>query len=250
MKNGFRLYDTHAHLGSARHSGRRQQADVLLREMDQHGVDRALLIPFPVVEDYAREHDEIAAAVRAHPDRFTGAACMYPFVPEMEFRQEIRRCKEDLGLRALKLQPQYQPLNPVSPRSEFFFATALEYRLPVIVHTGSGAPFALPSLYIVPARRFPDLPFILGHGGGSVYFLETVVAASICPNVYIEVSSLMPHHITEILTHVLPDRLMAGSDLPDSMETEMHKLIHMAIPDAAKRAILWDTPRRVFDAGA
>jgi hypothetical protein len=247
MKGGFSLYDTHAHLGQARHSGRVHTPEMLLRAMDRAGVDRALLIPFPVVEDYRHEHNQIAAAVRAHPDRFAGAACVYPMLPEKEFRDEVRRCAEQLGFRALKLQPQYHGLNPVSARSDFFFAAALENRLPVVVHTGSGVPFTLPSLYIMPARKFPDLPIVLGHAGSPVYSLETIVAASVCPNIYIELSSLMPHHMTDILAHVPADRLMVGADLPESLETEMHKLLWMDLPDASKRKILWDTPRRLFD---
>lgn len=249
MKDGFRIYDTHAHLGTARHSGRQQDETQLLRAMDAAGVDRSLLLPFPVVEDYRREHDGIAAAVHCHPDRFAGAACLYPFLPEAEFRDEVRRCAEELGLCALKLQPQYQALNPVSRRSDFLFEAALRHRLPVVVHTGSGVPFSLPSLYILPARRFPELTLILGHAGGSVYMLETIVAAAVCPNVIIEVSSLMPHHVGEILQHVPATRLMAGSDLPESIVTEMHKVLTMSISEEDKRAILWETPRRVFDGG-
>jgi hypothetical protein len=113
----------------------------------------------------------------------------------------------------------YQALNPLSPRSDFFFHAALEHRLPVIVHTGTGAPFALPSLYIMPARKFPDLPIILARAGGGIYAAEAIVAATVCPNIHIELSSLMPHQIGEVLNHVPPGRLMAGSDLPKSAET-------------------------------
>lgn len=247
VKNGFRLYDTHAHLGTARHSGRTQTPSDLLRAMDRAGVDRALLLPFPIVEDMRREHDLIAAAVRAHADRFTGAACIPPFIPEIDFRDELRRCAESLGLRALKLQPQYQPLNPVGSRSDFLFAAALEHRMPVIVHTGSGAPFALPSLYIMPARKFPDLPIILGHAGGSVYMLETIVAASVCPNIHIELSSLMPHHVREIVNHVPSHRLLVGADLPESLETEMHKVLTMDLHPETQRRILWSNARLLFD---
>ena len=247
MRGGFRVYDTHTHIGAARHSGRIFSAVQMLHAMDQQGVDRSMLIPFPVVEDYRAAHDEIARAVRDHPDRFAGAACLYPFLPEAEFRAEIRRCAQDLGFRALKLQPQYQALNPVSSRSDFLFATALEYRLPVIAHTGAGVPFALPSLFIAPARRFPALPIILGHAGGSVYYLETIVAATVCPNIYIEVSSLMPHHILEILAHVDSSRLLAGSDLPESLDAEFSKILSLDIDPQSKRNILWDTAQRVFE---
>ncbi|MBI1355972.1 MAG: amidohydrolase family protein [Acidobacteria bacterium] len=247
MRNGFPIYDTHTHIGRARHSGMRFTAEDMLRSMDGYGVERAVLIPYPVVEDHRAAHDEIGAAVAAHPDRFTGAICLNPFIPEQEFRDEAARCVEKLGLRALKLQPQYQPLNPVSPRSDFFFETAARHRLPIIAHTGSGVPFSLPSLFIAPARRFPEATIVLGHAGGPTYALEAIVAASVCENIYIELSSLMPHHVLEVLAHVPPTRLMAGSDLPASLSTEIGKILDLPVEDTVKRAILWETPRRVFD---
>ncbi len=246
MRQGYRIFDTHTHLGRARHSGRVAAAADLLRAMDAAGVDRSLLIPFPVVDDCRREHDEIGAAIRAHPDRFAGAACMDPFVPEAEFRSEVRRCRERHGFRALKFQPQYQGLNPLSERSGFLFETALENELALVCHTGAGAPFALPSLYIHPARRFPDLRIVLGHAGGGIYALEAAVAASVCPNIYVELSTLTPHAVLEIMQHVPSDRLMAGSDLPESVETEIGKILTLPIAAAEKRAILWETPTEVF----
>jgi len=246
MRNGLRIYDAHAHLGVARHSGRSHTADYLLRAMDGAGIDRALLIPFPVVDDYPAAHDGIAAAMRAHPDRFSGAACIDPFIPEEEFRVEVRRCAQELGFRALKLQPQYQALNPVSCRGDFLFAAAQEHKLTVVVHTGAGAPFALPSLYIMPARKFPDVPIVLGHAGGGLYVLGAIVAAAVCPNIFIELSSLMPHHIAEVLAHVAADRLMIGSDLPESAESEIGKIVGLNAAAAVRQKILWDTAQGLF----
>ena len=247
MKNGFRIYDTHTHLGVARHSGRRCDAEEILRHMDAAGVDRSLLLPFPVVENHRATHDEIAEAVRHYPDRFAGAACLNPFLPESEFLDELRRAAEDLGFRALKLQPQYQALNPLSSRSDFLFGAALERRMVLICHTGTGAPFALPSLFIMPARKFPGLPIVLGHAGGSIYFAEAIVAATVCPNIYVELSSLMPHHVQEVLAHVPASRLMIGSDLPESLEIETAKILGLPLADDGKRSILWNTARRLFD---
>lgn len=247
MRDGFRLYDTHTHLGRARHSGRVRTVDDALRAMDGYGVDRSVLIPWPVVEDQRAAHDEIGAAVRRHPDRFTGTAGLDPFVPEQEFRDEVRRCVEEYGFRALKLQPQYQPLNPISPRSDFLFATAQEHGLVLIVHTGSGVPFALPSLYILPARKFPDLRIVLGHAGGPLLYAEAIVAASVCPNIYVELSSLMPHHCAEVCAHVPASRLMIGSDVDESLAVELGKIAALHRSEEERRQMLWDTPRRLFD---
>jgi uncharacterized protein len=247
MKDGFRVYDTHTHIGVARHTGRTCSAEHMLRDMDTFGVDRALLIPFPVVEDEESAHNEIAEAVRHWPDRFTGCACVYPFLPLQRFRDELHRCSEELGFRALKLQPQYHGLNPLASRNDFYFEAAIENRFVLVVHTGAGAPFALPSLYISPARKFPDLKIILGHAGGGIYAAEAIVAATVCPNILIELSSLMPHHVTEVLAHVPADRLMIGSDLPESLPAEIGKILTLPISDTAKQQILWDTAIGVLD---
>jgi predicted TIM-barrel fold metal-dependent hydrolase len=247
VNNGFRIYDAHTHLGEARHSGRRYSAEQVLRAMDRYGVDRSLIIPFPVVEDYQKAHDQIARAVQDHPDRFAGAACLPAFLPEEEFRRELDRCAGQLGFRVLKFQPQYQPLNPISPRSDFLFAAALERDLTLVCHTGSGVPFALPSLLMLPARKHPGLRIVLAHSGGGLFFQEAIVAAALCPNVFLELSTLLPHQVMEVLAQVPGSRLMIGSDLPENLEEELGKIVRLEIPDEARADILWSTPRRVLD---
>jgi predicted TIM-barrel fold metal-dependent hydrolase len=227
-------------VGTARHSGRRYSADQLLADMDRSGVDRAVVIPFPVVEDERAAHDEIGAAVLNHGARLTGAACLYPYRDGL--RDEVRRCRERYGFRALKIQPQYQPLNPLAPSSEFLFETAIENGMALIVHTGAGAPYALPSLWMPAARRYPELKIVLAHAGGGIYYGEAIVAALFCPNIYLELSTLAPHHVTEVLKHVVASRLMIGSDLPESLETEIGKVL----PLAGAAEILSATAERVF----
>ena len=247
MKDGFFLFDTHTHIGLARHSGRRQTAEQLLREMDRCGVDRSVVIPFPVVDDYTAAHEEIGAAVAAHPDRLTGAACLNPFIPEQTFRDEVRRCREVHGFRALKFQPQYQGLNTLSERSNFLFETALENRMALIAHTGSGIPHALPSVFMFAARRYPDLKIVLAHcGGGGLLLADAIVAASFCPNIYLDLSTLMPNHIFEVLQHIPADRLMAGSDLIENTDVEMRKLLRLDVPVEQKQQMLSQTAFAVF----
>ena len=246
MKDGYKLYDTHTHIGHARHSGRTRTADDLLRQMDAFGVDKSVVIPYPVVEDHRAEHDLIGRAVHDHADRLVGTACLDPFVPEAAFREEVRRCVERWGFRALKLQPKYQAINPISPRSDFFFTTAVEHDLRLIVHTGDGVPFSLPSLYILPAQRFAGLTIVLGHAGSSIFYAEAIVAALQCPNIFIELSTLMPHFVGEILGHVPPTRLMVGSDLPEDLEIEIGKIMSMPLAEQDRRQILWNTAEQVF----
>jgi len=80
-----------------------------------------------------------------------------------------------------------------------------------------------------------------------VYALEALVAAKVCANIHLELSSLMPHHLGEILGAIAPDRLMIGSDLPESAAAEFGKIVELKIPKKSKRDILWNTARRLFD---
>jgi hypothetical protein len=215
--------------------------------MDAHHVDRSVVIPFPIIEDCAGTHELIGKAVREHPDRLVGCVYFYPLRTSAAFRSEVKRCVEEFGFRAIKYQPQYQWLNLLSADSDYFFGAAMENRLPVICHTGAGVPGALPSLFMFPARKFPELPIILAHsGGGGLLVAEAIVAATFCPNIYLEISTLMPNHIQGVLAHIPAPRLMIGSDLPENLETELAKIRHLEIPRSAKEDILWKTANRLF----
>jgi predicted TIM-barrel fold metal-dependent hydrolase len=249
MRDGFQIFDTHCHLGEALHSGRVQRADAMLARMDRYGVDRALAIPFPMVRSYREAHDEIGRAVRDHGDRFCGAACLDPYVGEVEFRREVRRCREEYGFRALKFQPQFQPMDPSLPSSEFLFETAIENGMALVCHTGSGIPYALPSAFMPGARKYPGLRIVLAHsGGGGVLLTDAIVAALFCPNVYLELSTLMPNHVLRVLSQVPPSRLMIGSDLPENLGVEVGKIFDLDLAEDARRDMLWETACRVFGA--
>jgi hypothetical protein len=246
MREGFRIFDTHTHIGRAVHSGRVYTADQLLEAMERNGVDCSMVIPFPLVEDQRAAHDEIGAAVLRNPERLMGAVCLDPYLARDRFRGEVKRCVELYGFRAMKLQPQFQPLNVLAPVSGLFFETAEEFGLPVICHTGAGIPLALPSHFMMPARRFPGVTIVLAHCGGPMFAGEAMVAASFCPNIVLELSSLLPHHILEILREVPADRLMVGSDLPENLPVEIGKVIGLPQPETVRRQILSATGERVF----
>lgn len=250
MRDGFSIFDAHCHIGEALHSGRVHGADMMLARMDRHGIDRALAIPFPMVRSFREAHDEIGAAVRAHGQRFVGAACLDPFTRESEFREEVHRCREEYGFRALKIQPQFQPIDASSQRSEFLFETALENQLAVVCHTGSGVPYALPSTFMPAARKYPELKIVLAHcGGGGLLLQDAIVAALFCPNIYLELSTLMPNHVLQVLSQVPSTRLMIGSDLPENMAVEIGKVLDLEVPEGARREMLWGTACRVFGEG-
>jgi hypothetical protein len=251
MRQGFFLFDTHTHLGEALHSGRTASEDELLRSMDRHGIDRSLLIPFPVVSDFRATHDLLASAVRRNPSRLAAAACLDPYLGKAVYCDEVKRCREELGFVALKLQPQYTGINPLWARHRYVFETAAGSGMTLIWHTGSGIPYSLPSLMMPVARDFPGLSIVLAHcGGGGLLLGEAIVAAQFCPNIYLELSTLMPNHVLEVLSHIAPERLLTGSDLIENTAVEFDKVLGLDVEHEVKREMLSGTALRLFGGAA
>jgi len=82
-----------------------------------------------------------------------------------------------------------------------------------------------------------------------MFMHEAIVAATFCKNIVLEMSTLMPHHVREVLSHVPSSRVMIGSDLPESMEIEIGKILTLEISDLDKRNILDQTACAVFGEG-
>src|SRR5437660_1700100 len=73
-----------------------------------------------------------------------------------------------------------------------FYELCRAHRVPVLVHIGPTAPalsFATshPMMLDQPCRDFPDVNFILGHGGAH-YVDECALLAAFRPNVYLDIS--------------------------------------------------------------
>jgi len=56
----------------------------------------------------------------------------------------------------------------------------------------------------------------------------------------------MSQHLTDVLAHVPSPRLIIGSDLPESLETEMSKILKLEITSEVKADIQWNTAARLF----
>jgi predicted TIM-barrel fold metal-dependent hydrolase len=98
------------------------------------------------------------------------------------------------------------------------------------------------------ARRYPELKIVLAHcDGGGLLLQEAIVAALFCPNIYLELSTLMPNHVLRVLSQVPSTSLMTGSDLPEDIGVEIGKIVDLEAPEDARREILWGTAHRVFD---
>lgn len=240
------IIDTHTHLGTSKLSGLTISEADLLGAMEANDVDMALVMPHAVSDDPAEEHNKVAALCRKHPGRFRGIVNLTPLWDERAYRQEAARCVRELGFVAIKLNPMQHLTSPLMSNADKVFDCAADLGVPVIVHTGLGAPWALPSLCIPQARRHPDLPIILAHAGFAIYTAEAYVAALECPNIYLEPSWCSIHDMQWLLSRLGAGRMMMGSDLPANLPVELCKYLTLGLSEADLAACLGGTASRVF----
>jgi len=84
----------------------------------------------------AREaNNETAEFVRTYPDRLVGFLTVHPRDPQC--LEEIERATGDLGLKGIKLAPNYQNFDPRGEEAFRIFNRAQELRLPILLHQGT-----------------------------------------------------------------------------------------------------------------
>lgn len=172
-------------------------ADRWVRELDAHGVARAVLIA-----SVPGDETSVAAAVAHHPRRFVGFFMLDPSSPEPVAR--TRRALFELGLRGICLFPamHHVPLHDERihqivevaascPGAAVFVHCGLltvgvrrRLGLPSRFDLRLGDPLGVARL----AAMFPTVPFIIPHFGAGL-LREALMAADAAPNIHLDTSS-------------------------------------------------------------
>ena len=155
-------------------------------------VDRAIVFPIPQ-EPYASLNNATAEFVQAHPSKLIGFLSVDPRDPGA--LEEIDRCVSTLGLRGVKLGPNYQSFDPCGPEAFAVYARAEKLGLPIMFHAGTSPVREAPLDYAHPrhmdsiAIAFPDLKIVLAHMAHP--WQPTAIAViRKHPNVYADISAL------------------------------------------------------------
>ena len=201
--------------------------DEVLTEMDDAGVDIGVVSSFKFLDSWVVSNDENAVYMREAPDRFIGAFTVDIRDPVPAMR-EFRRCVEELGYTAFRLEPfQYgegrTPAPPPTDRMYWpFYVACCEYDIPLCIQVGHTGPL-LPSecgrpIYLDEvALTFPDLT-ILGTHNGDPWHDEMAILAWKHPNVYMEASARPARHWPDTIKKFAggygKDKMIWATDYP------------------------------------
>jgi predicted TIM-barrel fold metal-dependent hydrolase len=164
-----------------------------------------------------------AEFVRAYPDKLIGFLSIHP--DDNDPLREIERGTNELGLKGIKLGPNYQNFDPLSPSACAVYERAQTLGLPILFHQGTSPQQFAPLEYAHPlimdkvAIRFPNLRIVMAHMGHP-WQVDTIAVIRKHPNVFADISALFYrpwsfYHCMRLATewNVL-SKLLFGTDFP------------------------------------
>lgn len=226
-----------------------------LAALDAAKVDRALVSAWWGPQGPLLANDDVAALVRAHPQRFVGVAAVDLLHP-MPAVRELRRCVRELGLRALRVLPWLWNLPPNDRRYYPLYAECIELRIPFCLQVGHTGPLApsepgrpIPYLDEV-ALDFPELVIVGGHIGWP-WTTEMIALATKYPNVYIDTSaykaSRYPRELVDYMRGHGKRKVLFGSNFPMITPAEcLAAVAELGLDDEAMGLFLGGNAARVF----
>lgn len=229
--------------------------DMTVAALHTAGVRKAMLSAWWGPQGPMIGNDEVAAAVRAHPDLFVGVAAVDLARP-MDAVHELRRAVQELGLRALRVLPWLWNLPPNDRRYYPLYVACIELGIPFCLQVGHTGPLApsepgrpIPYLDEV-ALDFPELTIVAGHIGYP-WTAEMIALATKYPNVYIDTSAYKPRRYPAELVSYLRGhgrrKVLFGSNYPMLMPAAcLAEVGALGLDDEATQLFLAGNAARVF----
>jgi predicted TIM-barrel fold metal-dependent hydrolase len=239
------VVDAHVTLG--RIDGSHFDARTLLDQMDEAGVDVAVVSPDSreTAVAHASGHDRLLDLCARHPGRLLAYATANPWFGD-EAVVELERALA-AGAAAIKINPYLQGFQPVEPIIDPILRLAAAHRVPVYVHSGTPVqctPFQIAAL----ADRFPGVPVILGRGGKSDFKADAPYALRDTPNLYGDTAHDFPlTGMTAQIEAAGPERVVFSSDFPyGDVRHELRRARDLPVTTAVLRDVLGGTFLRLL----
>jgi len=241
------IIDAHCHIGHGINYS--LSVDDLLRQMDAHGVAKAVVVPVDrcIAVNNIEGNNLVLDAARSHSDRIIPFATANPWYGGRAV-DEIRRCF-DAGAAGLKLHPVLQGFSIIDEVCYPLVEEAVNRAKPIYFHTGTPVhctPFQLVEL----AMTYPEGHFIMGHAAYADYWNDVSAAVSAVGNISVETSLHLASFIKSLKDELGSDKIIYGSDAPKtSMRVEIDKILRYIEPDADREAIFAGNIRRLIGKG-
>ena len=190
-----------------------QPVELLFREMDEAGVQRAVIVALDCTSAHGCRipGNETVAELAGKNDRLIGFASVDPH--DKTAPRQLERAVRSVGLKGLKLDPALQRFQPDDRERVFpLYALCGELGIPVLLHAGlSWAPLglarhAMPLLLEEALQAHPQVSFVLAHFGWP-WVDEALMLALKYRNLHLDTSIVYARAPGEALRQVLERRV-------------------------------------------
>ena len=187
----------------------------LKSSMDEAGIDRTVIFSTATKVTQVKTINDYISGLCKENDKFIGFGTMHPDFPEIE--DEIERFSS-LGLRGLKLHPDFQEFNIDDPKMYRIYK-AVSGKMPILIHVGDeNQDYSSPYRLATVLDKMPELVVIAAHLGGYCRWQESQKCLFGRRNVYLDISSCF-HKIShaegrEMIRRHGADRVLFASDYP------------------------------------
>jgi uncharacterized protein len=190
-----------------------QPLEGFLSEMDEAGVDRAVILPVDCTAAHGCRivTNEQSAELAAANPRLIGFASVDPNAKDAA--RQLERAIRGLGLKGLKLDPALQRF-AIDDRDLAWpvYQACAELGVPLVMHCGLSwslvgqAKYARPLALEEVAQEFPRLRIVIAHCGWP-WVEEALLVALKYSTVYLDTSVVYSGTPADALRHVLAERI-------------------------------------------
>lgn len=202
-------------------SVREQSVELLLREMDEAGVDLAV-VPGRQSGKTCVSNEALVQLMEQYPERFSVFPLYNPEKPR-ESLQEIIDLTKGGPCLGVCIEPGFgNSLRFDSEEYQPLYEYMNQYHLPLLTtFSGSITPVldaSLPGRFQAMAKQYPNVTMIAGHGGWP-WFREMCCAAFFTPNIFLLPDLYSMHcpgeeDVRLAANYMLRERMLFGSSYP------------------------------------
>lgn len=226
-------------------------ATEFLAFMDSAHIDAAVVLSHDGLFDPTPEaNTEVAEFVAADPSRMVGFGTVSP--RQRTAVAETERCFGELGMRGLKLHPWLQGFS-MHERSLDPICEVIAGAGGILLSHDGTPPYSTPLQIAALARRHPNLPVVLGHGGLHDCWREALVATIETPNLYLCICGTPPYAARRILAEAPDGKVLFGTDAglsdkasQDYAVARVAEIDGWGITSQQRKAMLEDNPRALL----
>ncbi|HUV04033.1 MAG TPA: amidohydrolase family protein [Armatimonadota bacterium] len=222
--------------------GRPFGVEGVLKAMQKHNIERAVLVPCMAVDsDFRLGNKELFDAIKSE-DRLFGYLAVNPNYPDESIRLMRSAMSSPKFLAVALFQGASTPYPNTDDYREILNAHR-RFAKPVFLHTPHAEAVAAAEQM---AAEFPGIKFVFGSMGGDEW--KRAMTSSPLLNVLLETSgSFDAEKIEEAVEHFGAHRVLYGSNLPFSDPASMLALIQSSeLSEDSMEGILGGNAKRLF----